>query len=166
MTVKLDISGQKFGRLIALTATEKRQHSRVVWLCQCDCGEEIEVGAGHLKSGNTKSCGCLRVESPNALKHGYAKHRPGPSSIYIVWVNMKARCLNKNRPHYQDWGGRGVTVCDRWLHSFENFLEDMGERPEGTSIDRIDNDGNYEPGNCRWATRKQQANNRRRVVSV
>lgn len=164
----IDIRGQKFGRLMAIFPTSERYYGRVVWLTQCDCGEYYLVPTMSFVSGLTKSCGCFHRESSKqrasirklALKHGYTN-----TSIYTSWEGMKQRCLNPKNQRYEYYGGRGITICDRWSgkHGFENFLEDMGPKPEGLSIDRKDNDGNYEPGNCKWSTQKEQVNNSRRV---
>lgn len=131
------------------------------WTCRCDCGRIVEVRRGHVVSGATKSCGCHRSTSAaqRATRHGHAA-RGRHSTTYDIWTGILQRCRNPNYPHWELYGGRGVTVCDRWL-KFENFLADMGERPAGLSIDRIDNDRGYEPANCRWATRSQQNKNRR-----
>ena len=158
----IDLTGQRFGRLTVLHRDGSTSCRHAAWKCQCDCGEVRTICGKHLRSGNTKSCGCLNRELLSeglATTHGMTRHGR-EAGVYGSWRSMRERCQNSNATHYAYYGGRGVTVCERW-ESFENFLADMGPRPEGLSLDRINNEGNYEPGNCRWATRKQQAHNRR-----
>lgn len=155
-----DLTGQKFGRL---TVVRKTLDSH--WLCQCDCGVEKEVRSTLLRSGKTKSCGCYRIERGRAhgasikLRHGQGRGRGTPE--YNCWGQMLHRCRNPNSRMFKNYGGRGITVCERW-HTFDNFFADMGPRPSPKhSIDRIDVNGNYEPGNVRWATSIEQNRNLR-----
>jgi len=165
-----DFTGFRFpgSRLVVQSLNQRVEYKDAIWNCLCDCGNTIPVAQGHLKNGHTQSCGCLHVERTAAasLTHGETR-KDNVNPVYFVWFAMKQRCLNPAHPNYVHYGGRGIKVCDRWLdpeHGLKNFLEDMGPRPEGLTLDRFpDNDGNYEPGNVRWATWVEQANNKKRL---
>lgn len=162
----IDISGMTFSRLTVM-GFSRRGSGGLIWLCRCSCGNEKEVSSSNLRSGQIKSCGCLKKElmksimAERALIHGYAKQGK-KTPEFKIWLKMRARCNNPRHRQYGDYGGRGIRVCGRW-DNFVKFIEDVGERPSPKhSIDRYpDNDGNYEPGNVRWATKTEQNNNRR-----
>lgn len=160
---KCELVGQRFGKLIVVKKVGTKrvgiaQKPKSLWLCKCDCGNEKVVLRSSLITGNTKSCGCLELETKRAihLKHGMAKTR-----LWNIWINMKSRCESTKNKDYKYYGGRGITVCEEWkaFESFMNWSFKNGYKDELT-LDRIDNDAGYEPNNCRWATRKEQTRNR------
>lgn len=154
----IDLTGQKFGKLLVLKQVGKDRWGSYKWLCICDCGKEIIAQSGNLKNRHTKSCGCLIIKI--LTKHGYGK-KGRESKTYKSWLRMNQRCNNPNNKQWKNYGGRGIKICKRWKN-FRSFLKDMGERPtKNHSIDRIDNDDDYYKKNCQWATIKQQNRNSR-----
>lgn len=149
---KLDLTGQRFGMLVAIQRVGAR------WACQCDCGAYTNVPTAKLRNGHTKSCGCYRAIASRAkeLRHGLSRTR-----THNIWLAMRRRCSRSDQPNFKWYGGRGIRVCARW-ESFDHFLADMGECPDGYELDRINGDGHYEPGNCRWVTHKDNCAKGRR----
>ena len=148
---KINLSGKVFSRL---TVLEQDGHigKKIAWKCLCACGNIKRASSCSLATGSVRSCGCLKKTNPN-----YVTHNMSRTPTYVSWKSMKTRCLSARHPHYRHYGGRGITVCDEWIASFEAFLSDMGERPHGTSLDRINNNLGYCKENCRWATASEQA---------
>ena len=156
---KKDLTGQRFGRLIAIEPIEERKDTHIIWRCLCDCGNECFVKSSRLINGATKSCGCFAREqsSKRATTHGISG-----TPIYKIWASIIYRCENPNCPAYKNYGGRGIKICERWRKSFEAFYADVGDPPKGKSFDRYpNNDGDYEPTNWRWATASEQVANSR-----
>lgn len=173
MAKTIDLTGQRFGKLVVLKQGPSLELpdgriGQAQWECLCDCGNKTLVRGQGLRSGNTQSCSCLRSEVTRQkfTIHGNAK-RSQTTKEYQIWCGIKTRCFDENSERHQDYGGRGITMCDRWKNDFTAFLSDMGPCPSGHSIDRYpNNNGHYEPGNCRWATASQQARNTRCSIFV
>lgn len=162
-----DLTGRQFNRWYVESFygnhTKPSGFKVKLWNCTCLCGTKKVVAAPSLRNGDSQSCGCLNKE---LIKERNQTHNRSKSREYEAWRSMKKRCLNPNDKNYVHYGGRGIKVCDRWSNSFENFYEDMGDKPDNHSLDRKDVNGNYEPNNCRWATQDEQIRNRRNSIMV
>jgi len=157
--IKHNLIGKRFGRWLVEGLSHQDSNGLPYWHCICDCGARKAVRAASLLSGRSTSCGCYHKEKVSI-------HNMTGVPTFISWSSMKNRCTNQNSPDYYRYGGIGIKICDRWMNSFDNFLADMGERPKGLTLDRIDNEGDYTPENCRWATTIEQLSNRRNTVKI
>lgn len=154
---RLELSGKVFGRWTVIDFSHKNIRGEMYWNCICECGKQRPVSSNGLTRGKSVSCGCFHKE--RVTTHGMTK-----TKTFKSWESMKQRCTNEKSPDYHRYGARGISICERWVNSFENFLSDMGERPEGLTLDRIDVNGNYEPTNCKWSTLSEQNKNQRRYL--
>lgn len=161
----IDLSGQRFGRLTVIKRVENGNGGRARWLCRCDCGNEKTVLSGNLRSGDIQSCGCLWKELTSARSTRHGLHH---TRLYSIWIGMIHRCTDEKHIYYKHYGGRGIKVCSEWLNSVTAFYDwAMGNGySDELTIDRIDPDGDYEPSNCRWATAKVQASNKRKTIRL
>lgn len=161
MSRRLNLEGHRYGRL-TVVSFERSVGRNTYWRCRCDCGEVAVASRNNLRSSNTSSCGCLADENRRALRR---THGMSQTATFKAWLTMRDRCYNEKHPYYFNYGGRGIRVCEAWRVSFENFYCDVGERPsKGYTLERIDNDKDYKPGNVKWATRYEQSRNKRNNV--
>jgi hypothetical protein len=157
-----DLTGQRFEKLLVIERSTPISRGPVFWKCICDCGVSKFINSANLRNGSTKSCGCIRKVASSLRAKTHGKYG---SPEYESWQSMRTRCNNSKATNYHGYGGRGIKCCKRW-DLFENFLSDMGNRPKGKTLDRIDVNGNYEPSNCRWATKDEQAKNKRQCKLI
>lgn len=163
-----DLKGKVFGRLTVICMDEEKGTRRRHWVCECDCGNTKSIRADALKNGNTLSCGCLKKEQDNMNLTKNHSHKMSDTVLYSRWTGMKDRCYNPSNPRYQDYGGRGIEVCEEWKFDFSSFMKwaFANGYEESLQIDRVDNDGDYEPSNCKWSNSKEQSNNRRNNINI
>lgn len=170
MRKAIDMTGKKFGRLTVLERVKVAGENKAHWLCKCDCGNVKIVSGGHLRLGHTQSCGCLQKERAAVYTKARATHGMANTKIFGTWKGLKDRCLNPRNKACERYGGRGIKVCDEWREDFQRFFDYVSNLPhfgeEGYSLDRIDNDGNYAPGNLRFSVAAEQTRNRRNTVTV
>ncbi len=162
--MKLDLSGKRFGRLVAISCAGKNKYNKTLWLCKCDCGNEKAIALDQLTSGGTRSCGCLEYENRQMFgTRSKRTHEQTKTRLYRIWLGMKTRCYNKNDAHWKDYGSRGISVCEEWRNGFEAFRDWALKNgyDESLTIDRIDPNGGYAPSNCRWVTPADQQRNKR-----
>lgn len=160
-----DLTGQQFGRLTVLECIGSAKDKHRLWLCQCQCGKTTVVPSNSLKKGSTQSCGCIALEHTTKMGLDSATHHLRHTRLYNIWANMKQRCYNTDNPRFKDYGARGIVMCNEWRNSFENFYKwsISNGYDKKLTIDRIDNDGVYEPSNCKWSTYKEQSQNKRNI---
>jgi len=168
MGKKIDLTGCRFGMLTVIKENGRCSSGGVLWKCECDCGETTTARSRNLINGKTKSCGCILKGSYNRTGHGNESHGLSKHKLFKKWSGMKTRCYNKKDKFYNIYGGRGINVCDEWIDNFKSFYDWSMENGyvDGLSIDRIDNNGDYTPSNCRWTTMKTQSRNRRNSLKV
>lgn len=161
-----EMPGKRFGRLVVIERHGSAKYGGTIWRCRCDCGTEKIATANSLRSGDTRSCGCLMRENGHKQGKAHTTHGMEGTRTYEAWSGMIQRCTNPKCEFWDRYGGRGIKVCARWRNSFQAFYADMGKKPTGLTLERIDRDSNYEPGNCKWAGQKEQAFNRRSTIVI